>query len=171
MKKSVSLLLVFSILALSVPLTAKERKGADLIVQRADGTYVRGELIAVKQSSLLLMEMDSGADVNADIDDIRVITILKKSKLLQGAVLGLLIGGGGGAGGAAIFAGEWEDGFNYPAMIGVGVLGAALGLLIGGYIGAASGKVKTIQIEGMSDSEIQEILEKLRKKARIRNSQ
>ena len=45
---------MFSILALSGNLFAKERKGADLIVQRTDGTKVRGELIAIKENSLLM---------------------------------------------------------------------------------------------------------------------
>ena len=35
--------------------------------------------------------------------------------------------------------------------------------------GAVAGKYKTIQIEGKSDSEIKEALEKLRKKAQIRD--
>ncbi len=51
----------------------------------------------------------------------------------------------------------------------LGVFGAVVGLLIGGTIGAISGTDKTIQIEGMTDSEIQETLDKLRKKARVRD--
>jgi hypothetical protein len=47
-------------------------------------------------------------------------------------------------------------------------LGGGVGILLGGIVGAFAGADKTIQIEGMSDSEIQEILKKLRKKARIR---
>jgi len=41
--------------------------------------------------------------------------------------------------------------------------------LIGGFIGMSLGKEGTIQIEGKSDSEIQEAMDKLRKKARIRD--
>ena len=96
MRKAISLFLVFSILVLSAPLTAKERKGADLIIQKKDGTQVRGELIAVKENSLLLLDRESGADVTVDIGAIRVIKIKKKSKLLKGAGNGLLIGGGTG---------------------------------------------------------------------------
>ena len=50
MRKTISLFLMFSVLSLSVPLTAKERKGADLIVQKTGGQQVRGELIAVKEN-------------------------------------------------------------------------------------------------------------------------
>ena len=69
MKKFISLFLMFSILTLSIPLTAKERKGADLIIQKIDGQQVRGEFIAVKENSLLLLDRDTGADVTVDIED------------------------------------------------------------------------------------------------------
>ncbi len=111
------------------------------------------------------MEEESGDDASVDIGDIKDIHIVKKSKagfgFLIGGVIGALAGaasdtgakkglvsGGVGAGGSAI---------------GGGVLGGLIGLVIA----AVSGKDKTIQIEGKSDSEIQEILEDLRKKARV----
>jgi hypothetical protein len=46
---------------------------------------------------------------------------------------------------------------------------AALGAFFVAPIGIVSGTDITIQIEGMSDLEIEEALEKLRKKARIRD--
>jgi hypothetical protein len=50
-----------------------------------------------------------------------------------------------------------------------GVAFGALGLLGGVLFGAAAGTDKTVQIEGMTDLEIQEAMDKLRKKARIRD--
>lgn len=44
MKKYISLFLVASILLVSGNLFAKHRRGADLIIQKTDGTQVRGEL-------------------------------------------------------------------------------------------------------------------------------
>ena len=70
----------------------QREKGADLIIQKRDGTQVRGELIAVKQNSLLLMLGDSGFDASVDIEDIFAISFIKKSKALEGFGLGLLIG-------------------------------------------------------------------------------
>jgi len=83
--------------------------------------------------------------------------------------LGLLIGGGAGAG-ASSLAQEWGFTTSGLAVALSGLLAAVLVLTIGGYIGAASGKDKKIQIEDKSDLEIQKILEKLREKARIRDS-
>ena len=179
MKKFTALFLVFSILLLSMPLAAKERKGADLIIQRTDYTQIRGELIAVKQTSLVLLERESGGDVTINVDEIGIIVILKKSKALFGVVLGVLIGGISGALiGRAAADKEGTKFFDMSPMINimlygtlVGVIGAIIGGSIGGVLGAGAGKGETIQIEGKSDAEIQEILEKLRKKARIKNAQ
>ena len=63
-----------------MPLKAKERKGADLIIQRTDGTQVRGELIAVKEKSLLLLERDSRIDTTVNIYNVDVIKVVKKRK-------------------------------------------------------------------------------------------
>lgn len=78
-KKFIALFLVFSILAISSNLYAKARRGANLLIQKTDGQQVGGELIAVKQNSLLLKDSKSGADVSVDIGDVKVITILRFS--------------------------------------------------------------------------------------------
>ena len=106
-KKFILLLLVFSLLALSGNLYAKKR-GATLIIQRRGDqvqtrykdtpweksviTGIRGELIAVKQNSLLLLDSESGVDVTIDIKEIKAVAIEKKSKALLGALLGIPIG-------------------------------------------------------------------------------
>lgn len=93
MRKAISLFLVLSTLAFSMPLSAKEKKGADLIIQKTNGIQVRGELIAVKLNSLILRDRESGAGVSVDIRNIRVLKIKKKSKTLLGAGVGLIVGG------------------------------------------------------------------------------
>ena len=165
-KKFIALFLTFSLMMLSANLYAKERRGAKLIVTKKDGQQVRGELITVKPNSLLLLNTE-GKDVSVDIADIKVIRIRKKS----GAGIGFLLGGGVGAffglaayrkptgGIGGIDLGPWLT------ALGCGIVGGLIGLVIGIYAGTD----KTIQIEGMTDSEIQEALDKLRKKARIRD--
>ena len=111
-----------------------------------------------------------GKDESVDIKDIKVITIVRKSKALGGVGLGLLtvlvIG--------ALVGLVYEDPTSVPTQAAVGALiGAAYfgipAVIIGGIAGAAAGKDKTILIEGMSDSYIQANLDWLRKKARIRD--
>jgi len=168
MNKFIALFIVFSLLALWGNLFAKERKGADLIIQKKDSQQVGGELIAVKKGSLLLKDTDSGADVSVDIGDIISIKIVRNSKLWKGAGWGFLIGGGIGAIYGAINAGT--DKMDLPtghAMLLAGGAFGVIGALIGGGIGTVAGTDKTIQFEGKSDSDIKEMLEELRKKARV----
>ena len=165
-KKFIALFIVFSLLALSANLYAKERRGAKLVITKKDGQQIKGELITVKLNSLLLLDTE-GKDVSVGIGDIKVIRIVKKSKVLMGIGLGLLIGAGTGAligyGGGG---GDYGPGFG--ALFG-GIISGAIGLLVGGTLGFASGIDNTIQIEGMTNSEINITLDKLRKKARIRD--
>ena len=157
---------------LSVNLYAKERRGAKLIVTQKDGQQIEGELITVKipQKSLLLLDTE-GKDVSIDITDIKIIKIVKKSKVLLGAGLGFLIGAGAGALiGLAIWGGGSSDIFtDFEGAMVCGVKSALPGALIGGIWGAVEGIDKTVQIEGKSDIEIAELLAKLRRKARIRD--
>ena len=172
MKKCIVLFLVLSSFALSENLYAK-KNGSELIVQKIDGQYAIGELIAVKENSLLLLDSESGADVSVDIREIKLIEIVKNSKslawggigLVSGAVIGALIG---------YVEGDDPPGYVLTAKdkaLGYGFYIGLSGAILGGIIGALAGKDEKIQIEGKSASEIKEALEKLRKKARVTNFQ
>ena len=180
MKKFTALLLIFSLMAISCATmttqrqkrfeSSKERKrGATLIITKKDGRQIEGELITVKKDSLLLL-FARRMDVSVGIEEIKVITIVKKSTFWKGPGLGLLIGGGIGGIMGGILGGssalEEEIGAAKGAMLGGAVFGIT-GYLLGEILGPKKGKYKTIQIEGKSDSEIKETLDKLRKKARI----
>ena len=171
-KKLVSLFLVFSLMMLSTNLYGKKRRGAKVVITKKDGRLIRGELIAVKEHSLLLL---AALDVSIDIGNIKVIEInKKKSKAGKGALNGLLICGGVGAlvGGIA-FSGHTIESEGIDLLSGAlmaGVVFGAAGAAVGAIIGATRGLGgKTIHFEGMTDTEIQETLEYLRKKARIRD--
>jgi len=157
-------------------LAAKERRGAELIVQTQNGQGVGGELIAVKQNSLLLLDSRSGADVSVDIADIVLVQIVKKSKAGQGALFGFLAGAGLGA--IVVAAGKakqeedpwqnfWESTFDVGAFVFLVLTGTIVGLTIG----AICGKDQTIKFEGKSPEEFKSILAKLKKRARIPNFQ
>lgn len=179
-KKLISLFLVFSLVMLSVHLYAKERRGAKLLITKKDGQQIKGELITVKPNSLLLLDTE-GKDVSVDIEEIKVIRIVKKSKALLGIGTGLL---GGAGSGAVIGASLWVLGLPVMAIFGEAgieswkddfqdflwngaLIGAGVWVLLGAITGALLGTDKTIHFEGMTDSEISEALDKLRKKARI----
>jgi len=167
-KKLISLFLVFSLMMLSVNLYAKERRGAKLLITKKDWQLIEGELITVKPNSLLLLNTE-GKDVSIDIADIRIIRIMKKSMAGEGALTGLLIGGGGLGLIAFITNIGNEDHGPIASFIDTIILIGLPLALIGAIIGAVSKGSKTIQIEGMTESKIKKTLDKLRKKARIRN--
>ena len=170
-KKITALFLVFSIMMLSMNLYAKERRGAKLIITKKDGQQVEGELITVKPNSLLLLNPE-GKDMSVYIVDIRIIRIVKKSKFLQSLGMGVLIGAGIGA--IYGFAqGETSWWFETYTAMDMALIGGAffgfLGLFFGAIAGLASGTDVKILIEGKSDKKIQKTLDKLRKKARVRD--
>ncbi len=177
-QKLISLFLAFSLMAISCTTmttqrqkgfeSSKERKhGAKLIITKKDGWQIEGELITVKPNSLLLLDTE-GKDVSVGIADIKVIRIVKKSKATLGAGIGFLVCGGVGALIAPNLQ-PWSNGRELGWTLLIGAIGGAGGLLIGGITGALVGKDKTIQIEGMTDLEIRKALDKLHKKARIRD--
>ncbi len=168
MKKFISLFLVFSLVMLSANLYAKERRGAKLIITKKDGQQIKGELFGVNKDSLLLFQAKISDVYVVGIKNIKVIRVVKKSKLLTGAWIGIAVGGGTGV----LLGGSAAENMSLDPSGGRGVLGmfgAVVGLLVGGTVGAVKGIDKTIQIESMTDSEIKEALDKLRKKARIRD--
>ena len=179
MKKTTSLFLAFSILLLSGNMLAKEGRGADLIIQKKDGTQMRGELIAVKKNSFLLLERELGADVSVMINDTSTTKIVKKQNTalwggigsLFGVIAGAVVGSSISIEKKAFWGADvTEVNRAYNTLLGM-IAGGILGFAAGALTGAATGADKTMQIEGKSDTEIQEILEKLRKKARIKNYQ
>lgn len=158
-KKFIALFLVFSVLALSGSLYAKERRGAKLIITKKDGGQIKGELIVVKvkQKSLLLLDTE-GKDESVDIKNIKVIKIVKKSGFWNGFLIGGVVG-------AIIATPHREQDRFFPVGVKIACAGIIFGL-IGGVAGAFAGKDETIQIEGKSPRWIEFYLKKLRKKAR-----
>jgi len=173
MEKAVSLLMIIFLVGLSENLIAGERRGAMLIVLKNDGSQENGELIAVKQKSILLLGAFSGTDVSVEVTDINTIKIVKKSRALSGFGFGSLMGGVSGAAIGFLMGGDppnqW---FSFSAGEKALIGGAALGIvggLVGLTAGALAGADKTIQIGGKSDLEIQAALAGLKPKARISN--
>ena len=167
MKINLILTIVFSLLMSPANSMAKEKRGAELIILKKHGQQNRGELIAVKPASLLLLDSQIGADVSVEMGEIAVIKIMKKSKALTGALGGFLIGGGAGYLVAYATDKEYATDPETHVFLYYGILG-----LIAGWIaGEALGRDKTIKIEGKSPEEIKAVIEKLRTQARITNFQ
>lgn len=150
---------------------AKEKKhGAELVIQKKDGQSVRGELLTVKDNSLLVMESGSLSGISVDISDVHKIKILKKSRLLKGLGFGLLIGGGSGVL-LGFLSGDDSPGWfsmtaGEKALLG-GLAFGILGAPIGGIWGVVKGIDESIVLEERSPEEIKLILKKLNSKSRF----
>ncbi len=162
MRKSIALFLTLSLTALSMNLHAREERGVDLIIMTLDGQEIKGELITVKKNALLLLGNESEADVSVEVADIKEIRIVKKEHFWRGAGLGYLAGGAGTLLLGAV-SGELND---WALSLWIFVIGPACSL-IGGFWGGLSGIDKRYKIEGKTRLEIQDVLDKLRFKARV----
>lgn len=166
-KKLISVFLVFSLMMLSVNLYARERRGARLIITKLDGKQTEGELIAAKQNSLLLLNT-AGKEEAIDISEIKAIRVVKKSRGGRLALIGLLTGCVGGVVYGSLYQGLPGYGASFYVPIFTFYLGL-LGMIVGGFAGEIKGTDKKIRIQGMTELHINETLNYLRKKARIRN--
>jgi len=148
------------------------RKGAVLRVHRTDQQVVEGELIAVRETRLILMDSVS-RDQAIDINEISLIVVKKDAHPWMGAVLGMVAGGIVGVAIAPskkvdeptdIFTGPTE---NLMSKTGYGLAGMLAGGVLGGVIGASLGSDSQIVVAKMNPGERERLLIKLRSKARI----
>ena len=151
-------------------LESGSKRGAEIVVQKNDGGQIHGELIAVKKTSLLLLETESGRDVSVDVNAIEIVHILKGPKTGLGAISGFLVGGAVGV--AAT--GKNKDCGQCPDSSGRSIVGGALlggvGALIGALIGSASrGSNEILVLKGLPQEELDARLEEIRSKARIKD--
>ena len=97
-KNFVLLFILIAVLA-SVPhsFAKGKKRGARLLIEKPDGQIVKTELLTVKGNKLILMDTRLSSEITVNIQELKSIQIIKKTKILQGIGIGLLIGGAGGA--------------------------------------------------------------------------
>jgi hypothetical protein len=161
--KAIASALAVSLLVLPAGLSAKERRGAELVVTRLDGSQVSGELIAVKRDSLLLLN-NVGRDESTDLAEIKSVRLVRKSRAGKGALYGFLVGAAGGAlwGSANQDSDVWGNGTALIAGAYVGAIGALSGLLLGSVAGLDS----SFTVAGKPEAVVNEYWVKLRTHAR-----
>jgi hypothetical protein len=151
---------IFMALVQQPLLTAKERRGATVVVTMIDGSLVKGELLTVKADALLVYDQDAGQGKNIDLQQVVQVKVLKKSK----ALLGLAIGLGVGLGFCALnpdMAGHANAGIGqiYIPLMSLSGLG-------GGLLGAFAGITDKFSLVGASSRNLQQNLKRLKHFAR-----
>jgi hypothetical protein len=169
MKKIMTLIIGVSLLFPSGALFAKERRGAQLVITKIDGTEIKGELIAVKQDSTLLLESSSRSGGSIAVSEVKIMKIAKVSNAGVGVLLGLVAGGTTGAIiSHSIPHNEVERSFiGEGGTLIYGVIGLLAGGLLGGAIGGSIHNYETFRIEGKSQEQISLVLRILRTRARF----
>jgi hypothetical protein len=165
--KLVATFLAFLILVLPAALSARERRGANLVITLKDGRYVAGELIAVKPDSLLLLN-PNGKDESIAVADIAIIRIVRRSKAWQGLLIGFVPGAVGGAVWGARLPPDAAGGpfrEEIGAILGGALFGGVAGL-VGLAAGLGAGLDTKIDLAGLPDAETGNVLIKLNRRAR-----
>ena len=162
--------LAFSLLMMPSGLSAKEKRGADLVVARADGSLVEGELIAVKRDSLLLLS-DRGRDESVELSDVRSVRIVRRSRAGRFGGVGALLGFAGGAALGWAMTADEDSGDRTSAAFLLGLLGggagALAGLLTGTTADAVSGPGSAFSFKDNSAEAVAEYWENLERYSRV----
>ena len=149
----------------------QQKRGATVVVTRYTGAQSGGELIAVKPDSLLLLDA-AGKDSAVPLAEIHCVLVIRKSKVGQGLLLGLLGGGATGyiAGSIQAKTSGACPGCEAPLMrLGWGILGATVGTVIGVIAGASAGSDQNIVLDSTPGPARTAALRRLNKFARVKN--
>ena len=178
MKKHIILFLVISFIVVNcatyekgegISLEPGQKPGAKVIIQKKNRQQVKGELIAVKENSLLLKESATGVDVSVEVKDVNLIIIKKKSVAKLTMSIGFAVGCLATIPSAIKYVdemkkeGRWWPEYGYARPLAWGALGALIGLLVA----LPSSLTEYVHMRDKSEEEVEEILVMLRKKARV----
>lgn len=162
--KKLTVLVLVSALAVSflvspAAVAAKERRGAEIVVTRLDGTRVGGELVAVRSDSLLLLSQEAGRDVTVGLAEVKSVVIVRKSRALLFAAIGAVAGALPGAA-IGIYPGGGEDEPG-PATVRGAVAGGAAGALAGLLANAVFTRDPHFDVAGKPEADVAGFWERL----------
>jgi hypothetical protein len=164
-RKLIAASLALVLMGLPGFLMSQVKRGARVVITYKDGHVLDGELIAVKKTSLLLLN-PSGKDETVDVFDIATIQVRGKSH----AGTGILLGFGMGALVGTQLVRAIDDSPRSQDYWRAGVVCGLFGAIPGVFIGVIARGNKTYWLEGESEASVKLILDKLRSKARFRDN-
>ena len=159
-------LLAASLLLAAADAYGQRKRGATIIVTPKYGLQERGELIQVRPKSILILK-PAGQDASIDLSEIAKIRLIRRPKVPQGLLVGLLAGAGIG-----YLGGRMNQGDDPCESLGSRLVlfygGGLTGLVVGGIAGTSAGKDLYIQVDGASPSVLEASLRKMAKYARLK---
>ncbi|MCJ7526012.1 MAG: hypothetical protein MUP71_12445 [Candidatus Aminicenantes bacterium] len=163
-----ALILMMFMALVCPPLPAKERRGSTVEVTMTDGSFVRGELLAVKADALLVYDSDDGQGRSIDIQQVDRVKIFRKGKFLEGLGIGLGAGLGMSLFNSFILKNGVPGHYWENLVAGFFIL-APISSLGGGISGALAGIDKKISMAGASPLSAKAKLKQLKHYARERD--
>ena len=104
------------------------KKGALVVVHTKEGKTVKGELLLVKNDSIILMDSFAGLDIPFKVEIIKKVVIKKKGGVFHGLSVGGVFGGVGGAL-LGFLSGDGDGWFSAEgSAVFLGMSGGALGI-------------------------------------------
>jgi hypothetical protein len=165
--------ITFAILLLIIPLNLsakKQKKGANLIILKDDGQVIEGELLSVKDRSLLLMICGSNAEAIVDISNVQEISMKRKKNFWNGFLKGGWIGLAGGTVLGLCCCSHEPEGLRYKGCVILGgIMMGVYGGLGGGIVNVTARKYKKVHIIGKTSDEIDRFLKQLKEMARFKD--
>jgi hypothetical protein len=158
-----TMLLVFVISLASLPLSAGERRGSDVVVTLTDGSKIKGELLAVRTGALLVSERAAHQGRSIELRQVAKVKVLKTFWALTGMVFGFGVGFGAAVGIGKL---SHDDSKCCGDQMGASLILMSIFTLAGGIFGALKSVPTQITLTGGSYQRTQQNLEKLKRYAR-----
>jgi hypothetical protein len=167
--------ILFAVL-LASPLAALD-SGATVKIVKKDGTSAGGELLAVKRTALVILPRESGGEsLSIPVEEIKSVTIARKSHTGTGMLVGSMIGCGIGLYWGSQYQPEMNTWGGIFAALPAAVTGKvtrlfgglAIGFILGAIIGSAEGGEKTYRLDGLSDRDQEKDLGRISQYAAVK---
>jgi hypothetical protein len=163
-KQIMVLMVVFMLIYPGVSAAKRKKHGAWIEVTKMNAQRVEGELLKVKDESLILMS-NSETGITIPLNEIKTIKIRKRGKFLTGAAVGVgLSMVAGGIMGAKLK----DEGMSFVggAIVYGGIMGIPSGLVLG-LLSSLTVIQKTYNFENAGPEKLSKILRKLKSKSRF----
>jgi hypothetical protein len=126
-------------------LSARPKRGAEVIVTKLDGNMAKGELVSVKPDSLLVLR--KGAALTIPRGKVRSVSIMRRSKMASGALTGFTTG--------ALLGVMWgldrgPDAIHGHPAVPAGAVAGGLGLVIGMAAGRGEKVESVVPLAGLT---------------------
>ncbi len=144
-RETVATWIILTLLLVPSALTAREKRGEWLRIEKTDGSTVEGELLKVSGETLFLYDESSqhGCQVNAG--DMLRLGLRRKTDVLGGIGIGLLAGIGAGVAGGMLFKSK-EPCENVGIFLGSMMLCIPLGMITGAVTNGFQGRFQTRRV-------------------------